>query len=175
MGPSLKSLNTNKEDPELKKAMEESKIEAEKIKLEHVDKIKEYNYKKIEENLGQPFSKDEKKNLEFQKFLEETIKQESAKEMIKVLEASLREYKEKATKEREQLDKDKLKAQEEAQARKKELDDSVKKATLEINKRLEEAINKNIQEQNKLKEKQKKKKKKKKRAPKKKKKKKKKK
>merc|ERR1712030_42763 len=124
MGPSLKSLNTNKEDPELKEAMEESKKEAEKIKLEHVDKIKEYNYKKIEENLGQPFSKDVKKNLEFQKFLEETIKQESAKEMNKVLEASLREYKEK------------LKAQEEAQARKKELNDSVKKATLEINKRV---------------------------------------
>ena len=148
------SLNIDKEDPELKKAMEESKIEAEKIKLEHVDKIKEYNYKKFEENLGQPFSKDVKKNLEFQKILEETIKQESAKEMNKVLEASLREYKEKATKEREQLDKDKLKAQEEAQARKKELNDSVKKATLEINKRLEEAINKNIQEQNELKEKQ---------------------
>ena len=152
--PSLKSLNTDKEDPEFEKAMEESKIEAEKIKLEHVDKIKEYNYKKFEENLGQPFSKDVKKNLEFQKFLEETIKQESAKEMNKVLEASLREYKEKATKEREQLDKDKLKAQEEAQARKKELNDSVKKATLEINKRVEEAINKNIQEQNELKEKQ---------------------
>ena len=151
---SLKSLNTDKEDPEFEKAMEESKIEAEKIKLEHVDKIKEYNYKKFEENLGQPFSKDVKKNLEFQKILEETIKQKSAKEMNKVLEASLREYKEKATKEREQLDKDKLKAQEEAQARKKELNDSVKKATLEINKRLEEAINKNIQEQNELKEKQ---------------------
>merc|ERR1712030_174350 len=134
--------------------MEESKIEAEKIKLEHVDKIKEYNYKKIDENLGQPFSKDVKKNLEFQKILEESIKQDSAKEMNKVLEASLREYKEKATKEREQLDKDKLKAQEEAQARKKELNDSVKKATLEINKRVEEAINKNIQEQNELKEKQ---------------------